>query len=62
MINKDEYSWLILLYDKWKIIVELRRAKPKTNRQAPTHLLKFYEEAVIDSEARTAVVQLKSEV
>ena len=42
---------------KWKPIVEPRRAK----RQAPTHWLKFYEEAVIESEARTAVVQLKSE-
>ena len=29
--------------------------------QAPTHWLKFYEEAVIESEARTAVVQLNSE-
>ena len=29
--------------------------------KAPTHWLKFYEEAVIGSEARTAVVQLKSE-
>ena len=28
---------------------------------SPTHWLKFYEEAVIGSEARTAVVQLKSE-
>ena len=36
------------------------RAKLKTYRQAPTHWLKFYEEAVIESEARTAVVQLKS--
>ena len=45
---------------KWKPIVEPRRAKPKTYRQAPTHWLKFYEE-VIESEARTAVVQLKSE-
>ena len=42
---------------KWKPIVEPRRAKPKTYRQAP----KFYEEAVIESEVRTAVVQLKSE-
>ena len=42
---------------KWKPIVEPRRAKPKTYRQAPTHWLKFYEEAVIKSEARTAVVQ-----
>ena len=40
---------------KWKPIVEPRRAKPKTNRQA--HWLKFYEEAVIESEARTAVVK-----
>ena len=40
---------------KWKPIVEPRRAKPKTYRQAPTHWLKFYEQA------RTAVVLLKSE-
>ena len=46
---------------KWKPTVEPRRAKPKINRQAPTHWLKFYEEAVIESEARTAVVQLKKE-
>ena len=46
---------------KWKPIVEPRRAKPKTYRQAPTHWLKFYEEAVIESEARTAAVQLKSD-
>ena len=46
---------------KWKSIVEPRWAKPKTYRQAPTHWLNFYEEAVIESEARTAVVQLKSE-
>ena len=42
-------------------IVEPRRAKPKPYREAPTHWLKFNEEAVIESEARTAVVQLKSE-
>ena len=46
---------------KWKPVVEPRRAKPKTSRQAPTHWLKFYEEVVIESEARTAVVQLNSE-
>ena len=46
---------------KWKPIVEPLRVKPKTYRQAPTHWLKFYEGAVIKSEARTAVVQLKSE-
>ena len=33
----------------------------KTYRQAPTHWLMFYEEAVIGSEAQTSVVQLKSE-
>ena len=32
----------------------------KTRRQAPAHWLKFYEEVVIESEARNAVVQLKS--
>ena len=46
---------------KCKPIVEPRRAKPKTNHQAPTQWLKFYEEAVVESEARTAVVQLNSE-
>ena len=46
---------------KWKQIVEPRRAKPKTYRQAPTHWFQFYEEAFIESEAQTAVVQLKSE-
>ena len=46
---------------KWKPILEPRRAKPKTYRQAPTYWLKFYEEAIIESKARTAVVQLKSE-
>ena len=39
-----------------KTIVEPRRAKPKTCRQAPIHWLKFYEEAFIESEARAAVV------
>ena len=45
----------------WKPIVEPRRAKPKIYRQAQTHWLKFYDEAVIEFEAQTAVVQLKSE-
>ena len=45
---------------KWKPTDEPRRAKPETYRQAPTHWLMFYEEAVIESEAQTAVVQLKS--
>ena len=46
---------------KWKPVVGPRRAKPKTYRQAPTHWLKFYVEAIIESETRTAVVQLKSD-
>ena len=29
---------------KWKPVVEPRRPKPKTYRQARTHRLKFYEE------------------
>ena len=36
-------------------------AKPKTQHQAPTHLWKFYEEAIIESMVRTAAVQIKSE-
>ena len=55
MVNSTVYQ------SKWKQIDEPQRAKPKTYRQTPTHWLKFYEEAVIESEARTAVVQLKSE-
>ena len=46
---------------KWKPIVEPRRSKTKTDRQAPTHWLNFDEETVTESEARTAVVQLKNE-
>ena len=45
--------------NKGKPVVEPRRAKPKTYRQSTTHWLIFYEEAVIESEARTASVQLK---
>ena len=33
----------------------------KDMSSSPTHRLKFYEKAVIESEARSAVVQLKSE-
>ena len=44
---------------KWNPLVEQRRAKPKTYRQAQTRWLKSYEEAVIESQTRTAVVQLK---
>ena len=46
---------------EWKQIVEPQRAKPKTYRQAPSHWLKFYEETVIESEARNAVVHVRSE-
>ena len=41
-------------------LVEPRQAKPKTNHQAPTLSLKLYD-VVIESEARTTAVQLKSE-
>ena len=37
IINKDEYSWLILLYARVNEIVEPRRAKLNAYRQAPTH-------------------------
>ena len=46
---------------KWKRIAEARRPKQWAYRQAPTHWLKVYEEAVIESEAQTTVVQLNSE-
>ena len=59
IINKDANS--TVCQSKWKPLDESRRAKSKTYRQAQTHWLKFYEEAVIESEARTSVVQLKSE-
>ena len=61
--SKDVNNIILYVFgqSKWKPVVEPRRAKPKTYRQAPIHWLKFYEEAVIGSEARTAVVQLKSE-
>ena len=59
MINKDIVAISTVCQSKWK--AEPRRAKPKTYRQAPTHWLKFYEEAVLESEARTTVVQWKSE-
>ena len=39
---------------KWKPTVEHRRAKPKTYRQAPTHWLKFYEEAVIEADPESS--------
>ena len=39
---------------------EPRRAKPKTYRQALTHWLKFYEEAVTESEARAAQTLVRS--
>ena len=37
--------------------IKPRRAKGKAYDHAPTHLLKLHEEAVIESEARTAVVE-----
>ena len=63
--NKDKYPWLNLnplrARVKKKPLVEPRRAKQKTKHQAPTQLWKLYEEAVIESEARTTAVQLKNE-
>ena len=50
----------ILCQSKWKPVIEPRRAKPKTYRQAPTHWLNFYEEASIESEARTAAIKVWS--
>ena len=47
MVNFTVYQ------SKWKPIVKPWRAKPKPYRQDPTHWLKIYEEAVIESEART---------
>ena len=63
MINKDKYSLQFCCVPEYmKPIVEPRRTKPKTYRQAPTHWLKFYKnEAVYWSEARTADVRLKSD-
>ena len=71
MINKDEYSWLILVCARVNEITAgqakdryLNHGGPSQRqivKQAPTHWLKFYEEAVIESEAWTAVVQLTSE-
>ena len=60
MIKKDEYmySWPILLCDRVNETNRWTKAdEAKENRQAPTHRLKFHEEVVIASEARTAVMQ-----
>ena len=46
---------------KRKRIIDPRRDHTKTYRDYVNHWLKFYEVDVIESEARTAVVQLKSE-
>ena len=53
IINKDEYLWLILLYARVNAGGPSQRHNVKPQ---PTGYL-----AVIESEARTAVVQLKSE-
>ena len=60
--SENTKKQLITIINKeWNPVVEPRRAKPKTYRQAPTHWLKCYEEAIIKSETRTAVVQVKNE-
>ena len=56
IINKDEYSQLILLYVRVNENQKLNHGGPS---QRPTDL--FYEEAVIESEAPTAVMQLESD-
>ena len=43
--------------DSWTTAGQAKEISSSLN-----HWLKFYEEAVIESEAQTAVVQLKSEV
>ena len=45
---------------KWKQIFEPRWTKPKTYRQPRTYWLKFYEEAVIESEAWTTYKKEKA--
>ena len=66
-INHYDKQRLVLMANstaiqsKWGQIVEPRRAKPKTYHQVSTHWLKVCEEAVIVSEARIAIVQLKIE-
>ena len=62
--NKDKYSWLNLNHcepELKKTTSWTTAGQAKDKHQVPTHLSKFYEEAVIKSEARTTVVQLKSE-
>ena len=67
-INHDDKQTRVFMANstvcqsKWKLIVELRRAKPKTYFQALTHWLKFYKKIDIASEARATVVQSKSKV
>ena len=62
IIYKDEYSWLILLYSRvnennsWTTAGQAKDISSSLNP-----LVKVFEEAVIESGARTAVVQLKSE-
>ena len=58
IINRDKYSWLILLYAR---VNENQKLNHGGTSQAPTQWLGINEEAVIESEARTAVVQSKSE-
>ena len=49
MINKDEYSWLILLYARVNENQQLNHGGPSQRHIVipPTHWLKFYEEAII---------------
>ena len=63
MINKDEYSWLILLCDRVNKTQKLNHSGPSQKqifKLQPTGKMD-YKEAAIEPEAGTAVVQLKSE-
>ena len=64
--NKDKYSWLNLYHcepelKKTTSWTTAGQSKDKAKLyQAPTHLRKLHEKTIIESEARTTVVQLKS--
>ena len=62
IINKDEYSWLSLLYTWVNENQWLNHGGPGLAKDiSSSPKLKFYEETIIESKARTAVVQWKIE-
>ena len=58
MLNKDEYSWLIQhpLEPEFKKTNSCGPAGQAKDISSPNPILKLHEEAVIESEAGTAVV------